>query len=166
MLSFEVYIKGRRPKRLLLPGAYVFGQDDIPAPAEIVYSDNLLQCSKHSPGLAGLTLLWPVEGIGQFMMNTTRLEEWDEPYNLNLELARSRLMRVLQKREDWGLFDYDGIEKLAEQTDEATNLFLEAMSTDNQAKAAKLADESVAKSVDVSDRWADFCATVLLDRRV
>ena len=166
MLSFEVYIKGRRPKRLLLRGAYLFGQDDIPAPAEIVYSDNLLQCSKHSPGLAGLTLLWPVEGIGQFMMNTTRLEERDEPYNLNLELARSRLMRVLQKREDWGLFDYDGIEKLAEQTDEATNLFLEAMSTDNQAKAAKLADESVAKSVDVSDRWADFCATVLLDHRV
>ena len=166
MLSFEVYIKGRRPKRFLLPGVYLFGKDDIPAPAEILYREGLIQCTKHSPGLAGLTLLWPVNDLGQFMMCTTRLEERDEPYNLNLELARSRLMRVMQKREDWGLFDYHDTEELAKLTDEATNLFLEALSTDNQVEAAKLADESLAKSVAASDLWADFCATVLLDRRV
>ena len=32
------------------------------------------------------------------------------PYILNVELARAQLMRIAQKREDWGLFDYPGAE--------------------------------------------------------
>lgn len=166
MFNFQVYIQGKNPKRLSLRSAYLFGQDDVPIPSEIHYSDGLLQCINRIPGLLGLVLLWPVAGVGQIMLGTTRLQEREEPYNLNLELARSRLMRLLQKREDWGLFDFPGTEELAKVTDEATDLFLEAMSTDNQIKAANLADESLAKSVDVSDRWTNFCANVLLDRRV
>ena len=151
MFSFELYIHGKRPKRFTLRGAYLFGRDDVPIASEIHYSGGLLHCTKHSPGLTGLVLLWPVAGLGQIMLSTTRLREQEQPYNLNLELARSRLMRLLQKREDWGLFDFPGTEEMAKLTDEATDLFLEAMSTDDQTKAAGLADESLAKSGGVSD---------------
>ena len=166
MFSFELYLHGKRPKRFTLRGAYLFGQDDVPIASEIHYAGGQLQCTKHSPGLTGLVLLWPVADMGQIMLSTTRLQEQEQPYNLNLELARSRLMRLMQKREDWGLFDFPGTEEMTKLTDEATDLFLEAMSTEDQTKAAELADKSLAKSVDVSDRWADFCANVLLERRV
>ena len=165
MFNFELYIKGKRPKKFLVPGSYLFGQDDVPVAADIHYSGGLLRCLKRTPGLGGLVLLWPVNGVGQIMLNTTRLEEREEPYNLNLELARSRLMRLMQKREDWGLFDFDGTDDLAKITAEATDAFLEAMSTEDQAKAAELADESLAKSVDVADKWTQFCSRILLDRR-
>ena len=166
MLNFQVYIKGNRPKRLLLNGAYLFGQEDLAIPGEISYQDSLIQCTKNAPGLAGLCLLWPVKGTGQVMLCTTRLEERDEPYNLNLELARARLMKILQKREDWGLLDYPDTEKLKEITEKATELFLEAMSAEDQHIAAKLADEALAQAVAVSERWTDLCASILADRRV
>ena len=166
MFNFDLYIKGKRPKKFLVPGAYLFGQDDVPVPADINYSAGQLRCLKRRPGLGGLVLLWPVHGVGQIMLSTTRLEEREEPYNLNLELARSRLMRLAQKREDWGLFDFEGTDDLADLTTEATDAFLEAMSTDDQVKAAELADESLAKSVDVADKWTQFCAEVLLERRI
>ena len=166
MLNFEVYIKGKQPKRLLLPGAHIFGHDNLPMPGEVEYREGLLRCRKHGPGLMGLTLLWPVEGVGQIMLSTTRLEERDEAYNLNLELARCRLMRILQKREDWGLLDFPGIEKLVELTDQASELFLQGMISDKAVEAAELADAALARAVEVSDQWSEFCAKVLLDRRV
>ncbi|NIA06888.1 MAG: hypothetical protein GWP14_04485 [Actinobacteria bacterium] len=166
MFNFKVYIEGKHPKKFLVRGAYVFGHDDVPLPAEINYANGILKCVKRSPGLGGLVLLWPVDGVGQIILRTTRLEERQEPYNLNLELARSRLMHLLQKREDWGLFDFGGTGELAQVTTEATNLFLEALSTDDQVKASELADKSLAKSVDVADKWAKFCSKVLLERRI
>jgi threonyl-tRNA synthetase len=39
----------------------------------------------------------------------------NEPYNLHVELARGRLMRISQKREDWGLFDFDEGESLSKR---------------------------------------------------
>ena len=57
MLNFQVYIHGKPPKRLSLRSAYLFGQDDVPIPAEIHYSDGLICCTKRNPGLVGLVLL-------------------------------------------------------------------------------------------------------------
>ncbi len=166
MLNFQVHINGKRPKKFLLNGAYLFGHDDLALPGQISYENSQIQCTKHAPGLGGLSLLWPVQGTGQIMLPTTRLEERDEPYNLNVELARARLMRLLQKREDWGLLDYPDTEELDEATNKATDVFLEALSTEDDFAAAKAADKALAQAVAVSERWSDLCAKILTERRV
>ena len=58
--------------------------------------------------------------MGTFHVETTRLQPREQPYNLNVELARFRLMKIMQKQEDWNLFDFPKTEKYQQRFHEAT----------------------------------------------
>src|SRR5450759_3647164 len=103
MLRFDVFRQGQKAEQIDLTGAYLFGQDHIPVRAELAVQDNQITAIKRSAGPAGLALLWDCGSPGEFMLSTTRLPERGQPYNLCLELARARVMLLIQKREDWGL---------------------------------------------------------------
>ena len=60
-------------------------------------------------------------------METTRLQPRERPYNLNVELARCRLMKIVQKQEDWNLFDFPRAERFAEQFKAAQTLLGQAL---------------------------------------
>ncbi len=45
-------------------------------------------------------------GRQRHQLETTRVPPRDKPYVLNVEPARFRLMKVMQKQEDWNLFDF------------------------------------------------------------
>ncbi|NLX14264.1 MAG: hypothetical protein GXY44_11505, partial [Phycisphaerales bacterium] len=110
MLRFAVDENGASGREISLAGSYVIGSDGVPLRADIDFNGSLLTCQKKAEGPAGLAILWPVAGCGNLMLETSRLVERDKVYNLPLELARGRLMRMSQKREDWGLFDFDGFQ--------------------------------------------------------
>jgi hypothetical protein len=75
-------------------------------------------------------------------------------------------MRISLKREEWGLFDYSGMDDLAREVDEARDLFIEAMiRSDDPPAAARLADQSLVRSMLASERIADFHAGVFFGRR-
>jgi hypothetical protein len=57
-----------------------------------------------------------------FVLETTRLASREKPYILNVELARFRLMKVVQKQEDWNLFDFPRAEKFGPKFREAQDL--------------------------------------------
>lgn len=108
-----------------------------------------------------------VPGVGPVQLETTRLVPRAEPYHLHVELARHRLMRISFKREEWGLFDYPGMDDLAAQVEEAREEFVRALEhTDHPRQAAQHADRSLASAVDVSEKIARFHAGVFLNRRV
>src|SRR5947209_17510806 len=46
---------------------------------------------------------------------------------LNVELARLRLMKIVQKQEDWNLFDFPRAEKFLAKFRDAQDLFSEAL---------------------------------------
>ncbi len=114
MLTFTVYDdgldRGFSPRH-----AFLFGPDDLAVSAEITFESGLIKCRKGTSEAAGLSLQarveMPSEGgapgrtIGVLMLRTCLLPERDQPYLLNLELARHRIMLVLNKLEQWGLFD-------------------------------------------------------------
>ncbi|MCB9866580.1 MAG: hypothetical protein H6816_08105 [Phycisphaerales bacterium] len=110
MLRFAVYHDGKPARSVNLAGAYVVGSDGVPVRADLDFKGGEIICTKKTAGPAGLALPWSVGSGGRMVAETTRLPERDRPYNLHVELLRGRLMRISQKREDWGLHDFEGTE--------------------------------------------------------
>ena len=154
-MKFLVYKDGCLRKDFTLSGAYLFGADMIPFRyvETIRFSDGVIECLKKGPDSAGLSLLWPVEGFGQVLLSTTRIPERQEPYILNIELARARLMQITLKREDWALFD--PCDKLEAQAQEAQDLFVESLKhISDPGKASVFADQALAKGLEFSEKLA------------
>jgi hypothetical protein len=140
-------------KDFVLSAAYMFGMDMVPIRhvESITFKDGVIDCVRKDEDAAGLSLLWSIEGIGKFLMPTTRLPERQEPYILNVELARARLMQVTLKREDWALFEET--DKFADQAHEAQNLFIASLQhISDPAKASALADQALQKAMAFSDK--------------
>lgn len=76
-----------------------------------------------------------------------------KPYNLNLEIARAKLMQIVNKREDWAFFDsIKGAEDISRQAQE---LFIQALQNiHNPPLASELADESLKKAVLLAEKLA------------
>ncbi len=166
MLTFAVHLEsdGSGP-RTPLPGVHLIGSDDVPLRAEITYRDGLLTCRKRAAGPAGLTVLWPIKGVGFFLLETARLMERAKPYILQLELARGRLIRLFQKVEEWGLADLDKSGAFSTQLAAARKLLLEGMLAESEGEAARLGDQAVAAAVRLSEEMTSAYSSVALERR-
>ncbi len=165
MLSFAVYSKGQPAEKVNLAGAYAVGTDDVPLRAEIGFNDGVITCKKRAAGPAGLALLWEVPGVGTIMLETIRVPEREQPYVLQVELARARLMRINHKLEDWGLLDYAGVEDIAAQIDKGRATLIKALQADTPAAAAALGDEALSTAVQASEQLTHYHAEVFLSRR-
>ncbi len=80
--------------------------------------------------------------------------------------AAARLMKIVQKQEDWNLFDFPKAEKLNLKFREAHSMFADALGKLHEpAEAAKIADQALASAVELSEQFAEFHAELLLNRR-
>lgn len=166
MYRFAIYPTKLTPALPDLRGAHLVGADGVPVRGAIRMEKGQILCETRHQDAVGLSLLWPVDGAGVLQLETTRLPLRNEPYHLHLELARHRLMRISMKREEWGLFDYPGMEEIAARIDQARDLFMKALqSTDKPAAAAEHADRALAGAVQASEQLANFHADVFLTRR-
>ncbi len=152
MLRFLVFSNGAPAKSVDLSGAYLVGSDGVPMRAELEFRDGMLTCTKRATGPAGLAISWPIPGVGQLLLETTRLQEREKPYVLQLELARNRLMRLSHKQEDWELDDPRSLEKLSGNVVKSRDLLVKALQADTDAQAAQLGEESLALAVRVGEQ--------------
>jgi hypothetical protein len=167
MLRFRVFKNGVAPAEVDLSTAYLVGSDSVPIRGEFSYADGEIICRKRAPGAAALTLMWETKNFGNVMLETTRLPERDEPYILNLELARGRVMRLMQKREEWGIFDLADVAAVNEKSMEARDLLLEGITSQaDPAKASAFADRCLELVLPVSEQAALAHADLLLQRRI
>jgi len=166
-VKFQVFKDGQIVNNFRLCGAYLFGTDGITVRrAKITFENGVVECTKSGiDSAAGLALLWPVEGFGQVLLPTTCLPERTEAYILNLEIARAKLMQIINKREDWSFFgDSD---ELSRGCQEAQDLFIRAVQNISEpATASKLADQSLKKAVTLSEKLTVKQAELLFDIRV
>lgn len=116
MLSFVV-VDNPSP----LPGgrltqAYCIGPKDEPTQGELRLEpgagQSVIRVDRPGQDSVALALLYsvgsPAAGepdVGTLMLQTSLLPDRDEPYLLSLELARHRIMLVLNKLEQWAMFD-------------------------------------------------------------
>jgi len=165
MLRFEAYDAGKPVGKVDLSGAYMFGQDGIPVRVDLSVQDGTVVCEKRAPGASALALLWDAGRAGRFLLPTTRLAERDKPYNLTVELARAQVTRIAQKREEWGIFDYDDARQLNEQFEELLKRFVESLKAETPAQAASIAAETLSEGITLGEKIALFHADIFLNRR-
>ncbi|MGD8500080.1 MAG: endo-1,4-beta-xylanase [Phycisphaerales bacterium] len=153
-MRFQVFRDGKVVDKFTLCGAYLFGGDGIGIRrTQITFKGGFVECSKPNLETAGLALLWPIDGFGSVLLPTTCLPERERPYNLNVEIARAKLMQIVNKREDWLFFNT--IEGLADLLRQAQDLFVRAIQNISvPSKASKLADESLKKAIVFSEKLA------------
>ena len=166
MHRFEFFPQTRNGWKPDLSSAILLGADGVPVRSDLRLDGNIIVCDSRNPDALALSLLWHVDGVGTVQLETTRLPARNEPYHLHLELVRHRLMRISTRREEWGLYDYPGMNGVAETIDRAQDGFIRAMqSMPDGVAAAKSADEAIALSVASSEEMCRFHAGVFLSRR-
>ena len=153
-MKFQVFQNGSVVDKFTLSGAYLFGTDGIAIRrTHITFKNGFIECKKPHLETAGLALLWPVDGFGRVLLPTTCLPERSRPYNLNVEIARAKLMQIINKREDWSFFNK--IEGLSDSSEEAQNLFIQAIQNISVPPlASRLADEALKKAIFLSEKVA------------
>lgn len=164
-MKFQVFQHGQLASEFNLCGAYLFGTDGISVRrARIEFARGCIDCVRPNLDTAGLALLWPIEGAGKVLLPTTCVPERKRPYNLNVEIARAKLMQITNRREDWSFFDnVEGMEEIARKSQE---LFIDAIqSLSSPRKAARLADESLKEAMTYSEKLAFRQGKSLFDKR-
>jgi hypothetical protein len=165
-IKFEIYRDGARVTAFDPVGATAMGPESVPIPGDVVFRDGVLIVDRKDDHATGVSLLWDCGPHGAYQLETTRLQPRDKPYNLNVELARFRLMRIMQKQEDWNLFDFPKADKFSVRSSEAQNLFADALGKLHEpGEAAKLADKALAVALDLSEQLANFHSELLIGRR-
>lgn len=164
-MQFDVYRDSAPAEALDLSGAYVFGQSSVPVRAELTFDQGVLRIDKRIPGACGLTVLWDAGESGRFLLSTTRLPERGKPYNLNVELLRGQIMRIAQKREDWGLFDYEDAKSINDEFGLVRRQFIECLKAPEASEAASIADKALSNAVTLGEKISLFHADIFLNRR-
>jgi hypothetical protein len=165
-VKFEIYREGKRLTQFTPVGAMAMGPESVPIPGEIAVKDGTIAINRTDDHAVGIALLWDVGQLGEFHLETTRLKPREQAYILNVELARFRLMRIMQKQEDWNLFDFPKAEKFAAKFKEAQLLFAEALGMlGTPEQAAAKADAALAMAIELSEELAAFHSELLINRR-
>ncbi len=165
-MKFRVFKNGKPVDKFTLCGDYLFGTDGIAIRrAQIAFKNGIITCKKPNTETAGLALLWPIDGFGKVLLPTTCLPEREKPYNLNVEIARAKLMQIINKREDWSFFDE--VEGLEEISRKARDLLIRAVQNISDAPlASTLADEALKRATVFSEKLATKQAKSLFEARV
>jgi len=165
MLRFVLEPNEKLVSEPVQTGAYMVGSDGVPLRAELDLREGQIVCAKRADGPAALAVLWPIPGYGTVLVETSRLMDRDKPYNLALELARGRLLRISLRREEWGLFDFEGMDALATEIDKSRDLFVESLKADTPAQQSDLGNKALAMSMAAGEKLSHFHADILLTRR-
>jgi hypothetical protein len=165
-IKFEIYRDGTRLPAFEPVGATAVGPESVPVLGDVTFRDGVLVVARSDESAAGVSLMWDMGPLGSLQLETTRLPPRSKPYVLNVELARFRLMRVMQKQEDWNLFDFPKTEKYAARFHDAQMTFADALGKlDEPAEAAKLADKALEIGLELSEQLATFHSDLLIQRR-
>ncbi len=114
MLSFSVLDPPGTSSPLSLRHACCLGPDDNPIQASLTLEAGVVRIERPNSESAALQVQFPVGAPGQgpasqplgvLTLRTCLLPDRAEPYLLSLELARHRIMLVLNKLEQWAMFD-------------------------------------------------------------
>ncbi|MEL7484059.1 MAG: hypothetical protein AAFN41_06860, partial [Planctomycetota bacterium] len=174
MLSFAVFNENGPSPDWPVRDAFLFGPDGIPVPAQVRAEPGRLVCEKPSAEAAGLSAPFPAidpdstppptdSAMQPLVLSTCLLPERDEPYLLSLELARQRIMMLLNKLEDWQLFDLPADDPALQALEDARLAFTEALVSQSEGVAESGGHHAYSVEADRRARRAIELATVASD---
>lgn len=146
------FVLARRDR--LLPHAigrsYLAGADDVPWNASVLLTDEGILVDREENDSGCFWLPWQVDGHGSVMLGTGTLIERDQPYQLEVELARGMLNRMRNQLGNWQMAGMQIDDQIIQRTNEATRLFTQAaISQDNPERAADESQKSLVATLDL-----------------
>lgn len=140
MLLFAVFDDAGPALKWPLRHAYLVGTDDMVLAGEVRAERGLIRCERRQEGACGLGVQFPVAGATKseehlITLRTCLLPQRTAPYLLSLELARHRLMLVLNKLEEWAFFDLAADDPLMVKVEETRRAFTSALLMQREAAA-------------------------------
>jgi len=145
--------------------AHLLGRDDQPVPGAVAYRDGRLVCTPEFKTATALALEIDASPSGRLILQTCLLQQRDEPYLLNLELARHRIKQYIAKGEEWLLFDPVSGGESFKLWERARTLFVHAMNEPDPVSAEGKARESLIAALEASERLAIMQSELALKRR-
>ncbi|MEM7683105.1 MAG: hypothetical protein AAF288_14220 [Planctomycetota bacterium] len=168
MLAFRVFDDAGAPAEdWPIRNAHALGSDGNAMRARIAFSAGHIVVDRRDPGPCAVALQHDLGELGSVTLQTCLLPDRDEPYVLELELARHRLMTLLAKLEDWLLFELSHEHPVQQHADRGRELFIEALGVQKRdpAQAAALGGEALREAFDGSEALALAHSATLLQRR-
>ena len=130
---------------------FVAGGDDIPWATRAWYDADTLVVERQVDESGYVHVPWEVSGAGRRLLCTSTLMERDEPYLLDVELARGLIHRLRSRLFIWEFMGLVTPPELRERLRDAVRSFATAAtSQDNPAVAAKAANEAIATALALS----------------
>ncbi len=192
-LLFEIYSNGRRLTDYLVRGGHATGAESLPLAGRVAFEEGLLRVEagdsndamdgygtagdpgdeaaayaglSASAAAVGVSLLWDAGACGEYVLETTRLPPSPKPSVLNVELARHRLMRLMQKQEDWNLWELAPAAGAVAKAKAAQVTFAEALALLHDRPAASMkADEALSAAIEAGEMLARVHGDLLMQRR-
>lgn len=165
MLQFEIH-DPKGPSRERPPTrAHLLGRDDQPVAGSVELTGGRLVCRPDEASATALCLEFDAAPVGGLMLQTCLLPQREEPYRLNLELARHRIKQYIAKGEEWLLFDPVNGGESFKIWERARTLFVHAMNEPDVARAEARARESLVTAIEAGERLALMQAEAALKRR-
>ncbi len=134
MLSFVVFdAEGVDARHFPPRHAYLIGPEETPVQGEIALRIGVVDAAKAVHTTVGLAVQMlvgkggPEGSLGLLTVQTCLLPDHIQPYLLTIELARRQIMFVLNKMEDWGLFDLPPDHPLITHFDSARDAFTQSL---------------------------------------
>ncbi|MFM9959237.1 MAG: endo-1,4-beta-xylanase [Phycisphaerales bacterium] len=148
--------------------AYVIGKEDLPVPGVITPDSAGTQvvCRKSIPGAAAMAVQVDCGKHGVLNLRTCLLPDRDKPYILNLELARRRIMLLINKIEEWGWSDLPASDPVMAGLDRSRELFTAALVAADAAEQCRLARESLLTALEAGETLAIREADRALTKRL
>ena len=165
MLQFEIHDATGPSAQRPLVRAHLLGRDDHPVAGRVRLKDRRIVCEPEDGLATALCLEVDVGPLGRVMLQTCLLPQRDEPYLLNLELARHQIKQYIVKGEDWLMFDPESGGESFRIWERARTLFVQAITEPDPPKAEAKARESLVAALEAGERLAVLQAEQGLQRR-
>jgi len=164
-IRFEVYKDGERQAQFTPAMPTTLTAESVPVPGDWKWRDSRLSYGPTEQAV-GFGLLWKYSPSDSVMLDTTRLPPRSQPYVLNVELARARLMKILQRLEDWLLIDSDISKEVVDRFRALQAQFAEALcNLQEPAVASQLADKVLIDAMELSNHLSLLWTELGLQRR-
>jgi hypothetical protein len=145
---------------------YVAGPEEIPWATRASMQGEELVVDRAINDSGSVFVPWLVEGQGQTMLATATLMERQQPYVLDVELARGLIQRIRNRLFIWEWLGMATPESLNSQLAEATQKFARAATCQKDlAKACELANQAMALALSMSEEMvAEYSRQATISR--
>ena len=131
--------------------AYVSGLEGIPWQGRNRIEDDCLVIDRNVNDSGKLSIVWPTKEYGPLLLTTGSLRCSEQPYWLQLELARGTLHRVRGRGLDWQRVGLKLPDAFGSMIDQSISAFIQAiLSTDDPVASCNLAQQSIDLSIGAS----------------